>query len=191
MTPSSPSLAPMKSSLNCKGFTYLLAMVMVMIMGIMLGAVGQSWKTIIQREREEELIFRGHQYKDAITRWYTPRPGTGQHMKNTPLQDLKDLVQDPRSLTTVRHLRRLYTDPMTGKEWRVITDPNKGISGVASTSQAKPLKTGGFPDDLLDLSDKQHYSDWLFQYLPGGQQPKITGGQNPTQQRSPTGVMVP
>lgn len=175
----------MISSLNRKGFTYLMALMMVMVMGIMLSAVGQSWKTIMQREREEELIFRGRQYKDAITRWYTPRQGTGQHVA-TPLRDLKDLLQDPRTLTTVRYLRRLYTDPMTGKEWSVISDPSKGISGVASTSQAKPLKTGGFPDDLLDLSDKQHYSDWWFKYVPGGQQPKPS-----SQQKPPKSVMGP
>ena len=172
----SPSLAPMKSSLNRKGFTYLMAMMMVMVMGIMLSAVGQSWKTVMQREREEELIFRGRQYKDAITRWYTPRPGTGQHVA-TPLRELKDLQQDPRTLTTVRYLRRLYTDPMTGKDWNVISDPNKGITGIASTSEAKPLKTGGFPDDLLELSGKERYSDWLFVYVPSGtRQPLGTGG---------------
>lgn len=169
----------MKSSLNRKGFTYLLALVMVMVMGIMLSAVGQSWKTIMQREREEELIFRGRQYKDAITRWYNPRPGEHQA---TPLRDLKDLLQDPRTLTTVRYLRRLYTDPMTGKEWTVITDPNKGISGVASTSPAKPLKTGGFSDDLQDLSGKEKYSDWLFVYVPKGQQQNNKGSKVNNQQ---------
>ena len=165
----------MKSSLNRKGFTYLMALMMVMVMGIMLGAVGQSWKTIMQREREEELLFRGRQYKDAITRWYTPRPGTGQHVA-TPLRELKDLQQDPRTLTTVRYLRRLYTDPMTGKDWNVISDPNKGITGIASTSEAKPLKTGGFPDDLLELSGKERYSDWLFVYVPPGKTGGTTGG---------------
>lgn len=188
MTPSSPSLAPMKNNLNRSGFTYLMVMMMVMIMGIMLGAIGQSWKTIMQREREEELIFRGRQYKDAITRWYNPRPGTGQHVA-TPLRDLKDLLQDPRTLTTVRYLRRLYTDPMTGKEWSIVSDPNKGISGVASTSQAKPLKTGEFPDDLQDLSNKERYSDWLFVYVPAGQPQKAQTGQPPRSAGSPTDVM--
>ena len=184
MPPSSPSLAPMKNSLNRKGLTYLMVLMMVMIMGIMLGAVGQSWKTIMQREREEELIFRGRQYKDAITRWYNPRKD--EHAA-TPLRDLKDLVQDPRTLTTKRYLRRLYTDPMTDKEWSVITDPAKGISGIASSSKAKPLKTGGFPDDLLDLSDKQHYSDWLFVYVAKGQQPNT---RTPSQNRLPSGIMT-
>ena len=156
-------LPPMNrnSTINQNGFTYLLALVIIMIMGIMLGAVGQSWRTIVQRDREEELLFRGTQIKDAITRWYTPR-GT-QHAA-TPLRDLKDLLQDPRSLTTIRYLRRLYTDPMTGKEWMLISDPNKGILGVASTSALKPFKVGGFPDDLKELSDKNQYSEWRFVY---------------------------
>ena len=159
------------SRMNNKGFTYLIALMLIMIMGIMLGMVGQSWKTIVKREKEEELIFRGCQIRDAITRWYTPRPG--QHQP-TPLRDLKDLLQDPRSLTNVRYLRRMYTDPMTGKEWAIINDPNKGIQGVASTSGDKPLKTGGFPDDLQDFIEKQKYSDWKFMYVtPGSKQTGI------------------
>jgi len=161
----------MRKSLNTKGFTYLTALMIVMVMGVMLGVVGQSWKTIIQRDREEELLFRGRQYKDAITRWYAPRPG--QHIA-TPLRDLKDLLQDPRSVATVRYLRKLYTDPVSGKEWRIITDPNKGIQGVASASEAKPFKVSGFPDDLKELSDKTKYSDWVFMYTPPGAAPAGT-----------------
>jgi type II secretory pathway pseudopilin PulG len=149
-----------------------MALMMVMVMGIMLGAVGQSWKTIMQREREEELLFRGRQYRDAIKRWYNPRPGSGQHVA-TPLKELKDLTEDPRSLTKARYLRRLYTDPMTGKEWAIFSDPNKGISGVASTSQGKPLKTGGFPEDLKYLAGKEHYSDWIFGRYSGA---SVTSG---------------
>lgn len=157
--------------LSCKGFTYLTALLLIMIMGVMLGAIGQSWKTIMQREREEELLFRGTQYKDAITRWYKPRPG--QHIA-TPLRDLKDLLQDPRSLTTVRYLRRLYTDPVTGKDWNVISDPSQGIYGVASASSDKPFKIDGFPDVLADLAGKSAYSDWQFVYKKN-----VTPGASP------------
>ncbi len=151
----------MTKSLDCKGFTYLTALFLVMIMGIMLGMVGQSWKTIMQREREEELLFRGVQYRDAIARYYKPR---GLKQQTTPLRDLKDLLQDPRSLTTERYLRRLYPDPITGKEWSVIADPNKGISGVFSPSTQMPIKTGGFPDELSDFAGKTSYADWKFIY---------------------------
>lgn len=148
----------MISSLNSRGFTYLTALMLVMVMSIMLGIVGQSWKTVMQREQEEELLFRGMQYKEAITRWY--KPGS----KAKPLRELKDLLQDPYSLTTERYLRRLYTDPVTGKEWSVIADPNKGISGVYSPSTARPMKTGGFPDELSAFAGKESYSDWKFIY---------------------------
>jgi len=160
----------MKNKLKQKGgFTYLLALMIMVIMGFMLGIVGQSWKTILQRDREEVLLFRGTQIKQAIDRWYK--------IRKTPLRDLKDLVLDPNSLTKVRYLRRVYSDPMTGKEWTLISDPNKGITGVASTSTLKPFKVDGFPDDLKDLAGKNQYSDWKFVWKaavgPGTTPPKV------------------
>lgn len=151
---------------NQKGFTYLTAVIMVIIMGISLGAFRVSWRMIMKREREEELIFRGRQIRDAITRWYAPRPG--EHAA-TPLRDLKDLLKDPRTPQTVRHLRRLYNDPITNGDWALIVDPVKGIQGVASSSPDMPLKTDGFPDDLKDFAGKTRYSQWRFVYIPSGQ----------------------
>lgn len=155
----------MKNKLNRNGFTYLMALMLIMIMGVMLGVVGQSWKTIMQREREEELIFRGRQIKSAIEDWNNTK--NKQNHPPTKLNELEHLVKDPRVPSVKRRLRRIYKDPMTDKEWNLIIDPVKGIIGVASTSQAKPLKTGGFPDDLKDLTEKQKYSDWLFMTTPG------------------------
>jgi len=151
---------PLKSS---DGFTYLMALVIVVIMGIMLGGIGQSWQRVMKREREEELLFRGNQIRDAIARWNKPRPG--QHVA-TPLRDMQHLLSDPRSLSNVRYLRRLYTDPVTGKEWVPITDPVKGIIGVASSSEEEPLKQANFPDELNDFEGKTKYSDWQFVYRP-------------------------
>ena len=56
----------MKAIGNQNGFTYILALTVVMIMGIMLGMVGQSWETIKQRELEEELVFRGDQVAEVV-----------------------------------------------------------------------------------------------------------------------------
>lgn len=162
MTPSSPSSVPMKNNPGNGGFTYLMTLMLVVIMGIMLGMVGQSWKTVMKREREEELIYRGLQIRDAIKDW-----NDKENKKNPPptkLTELKHLVQDPRVASVKRRLRREYTDPITGKEWNLIMDPVLGIVGVASTSTEKPLKTGGFPDDLKELTEKQKYSDWKFIY---------------------------
>ncbi len=126
----------MKNMLNQNGFTFLAALMVVVIMGIMLGLTAQPWKTIMKREREQELLFRGLQYKKAIAAWNT-RPATpGATPKVIPLNDLKDLLLDPSSLQKTKYLRRLYKDPMTGKEWTIIKDMGgKGIIGVASTSE--------------------------------------------------------
>lgn len=188
---------PAKARKQCGGFTYLAVLILIIIMGIMLGAAGQQWSAYMKREREEELLFRGKQIVDAIYRWYNP----GQGMQAVVgLKDLKDLLKDPRSLSTVRHLRRLYTDPMTGEEWKVITGPVKGtaiigIIGVASKSDAKPLRqkniadlfalhrdppksistTGGYVQDMTNMfksfEGKQKYSEWQFVY---GAQPIYT-----------------
>jgi type II secretory pathway pseudopilin PulG len=139
----------MKSISNQNGFTYILALFVVMIMGIMLGLVGQSWKNIKQREKEKELLFRGSQIKEAIENWNNPNyPKPGGRLRH-PIMDLKDLLQDPYSLTKIKFLPqnyaadvdsknskcapdcaklRIYQDPMTGKEWTIIRG-NKDASG--------------------------------------------------------------
>jgi type II secretory pathway pseudopilin PulG len=148
---------------NRNGFTYLMALILIVIMGIMLGAVGQTWQTTMKREREAELLFRGSQIKAAITTWHTPGKG---RPPSSPLTDLKQLLEDPRTVDKVRYLRKLYTDPITGKEWGVVKDAQRGITGVFSSSDEKPLKVDNFPDDLKDLAGKEKYSDWRFVYAP-------------------------
>jgi len=78
---------PLRSS---AGFTYVTAIVMVVLMGIILSKGAQVWSMKMQREREVELIFRGTQVRDALRRWYklpvpvsgyvpqTATPATGQ-----------------------------------------------------------------------------------------------------------------
>ncbi|HLO26537.1 MAG TPA: type II secretion system protein [Geobacteraceae bacterium] len=153
---------PLKS---CAGFTFVGALVIVILIGIMMGAIGQSWQMTLQREREEELLFRGSQIRDAIGRWRKPPPGM---TVSTPLQDLKDLLEDPRSAQKVHYLRRLYKDPITNKDFAVIRDPVQGITGVASTSTDPPLKRANFPVELKEFGNKDKYSDWQFVYKAGG-----------------------
>jgi len=173
------------------GFTFIAAMIMVIIMGIMLGAVGQTWQMIMKRDKEAELLFRGGQYLDAIERWR--KPGHGKPPA-TPIKDLKDLVEDPRSLQKVHHLRKVYLDPITNKDFDVIKSPTKGIIGVASTSKEKPIKvdfknmTGAYKS----FDNKEKYSDWKFvptdlqKFIPGPTtvtglpgQPGLPPGQPP------------
>ena len=46
----------------------------------------------------------------------------------------------------LRHLRRLYRDPLTGSaDWGVVKGPDGGVIGVYSQAPGKPLKQDGFP----------------------------------------------
>jgi len=153
------------------GFTYIAALFMVVVMGIMLGATGQSMRVIMQREREKELIFRGLQYRDAIERW--SKKGT------MPLLDIKHLLKDPRSASGDKYLRQLYLDPVTGSEWKILKDPNLGIYGVASTSNDEPFKQGNFPEVIKAFEEKKKYSEWEFVFK---RQPTAPKGAKPATQ---------
>jgi type II secretory pathway pseudopilin PulG len=147
---------------NC-GVTYLAALMIVVVMGILLGKAGQTWTAAMQREREEELLFRGLQIQRALQKWHQPR--SGEHVA-TKLTNLNDLLKDPRTPQTVHHLRRLYRDPVSKKDWLLIMDPTKGIVGVKPDSDAAPLKQNGFSGELNTLAGKQKYRDWEFRYRP-------------------------
>lgn len=154
------------------GFTLIVAMTAVVIIGIMLGATGQSWKMFMKREREEELLFRGMQYQAAIERWYNPNPPKlapgvpkprGNDPSTRPLKDLKYLLQDPNSPGPKPYLRRLYTDPVTNRDFEPFIE-NGAITGVRSTSEEAPVKMGNFPETLKELEGKTTYKEWVFVY---------------------------
>ncbi len=186
----SVSLRVLKSS---GGFTYIAVLVLVVIMGIVVGAASQSWTMLMKREREKELLFRGKQIVEAIARWQNPPAVAGRAVPPVrPLNDLKDLLTDPNSLTKVHYLRRdpttAYNDPITGKDWEMIKIAGRGIVGVKSKSDDEPVKQSGFLEMSYPLDPakdaylitmyknfegKKKYSEWEFVWSPQ------TAGQAP------------
>lgn len=154
------------SQTHQRGAILLVLMVMVVVMGLAAGMAGQSWRSTMQREREAELLWRGQQYQQAIASYYVVQKGP----RNFPAQ-LDDLLRDPRFPNVVRHLRKLYKDPMTGQDWDLITDPAKRIIGVHSRSELEPFRQDGFPKSLEKLKGKQSYREWMFVYTPSKGQP--------------------
>jgi type II secretory pathway pseudopilin PulG len=146
------------------GFTYLSALIVVVISGIALTAASEYWSTIAKREREKELLFRGDRIRRAIASYYKGGPaGKPESYPGT----LSDLLKDPRSLKTLRHLRKLYRDPMTKDGvWGLVLAEGGGIKGVFSKSTQKPLKTGDFPIDYQSFEKAKTYSEWKFIYNP-------------------------
>jgi type II secretory pathway pseudopilin PulG len=143
-----------------KGFTYLTVLFVVAMMAGGLALAGEVWHTSAMREKEAELLHVGNEYRKAIERYYVSGPK--QYPKN-----LADLVRDPRQPGVVRHLRRLYPDPVTGKEeWGLVKSNDGGIAGVHSLSEAAPLKTAGFAVRDAAFEGKTKYADWQFVYAP-------------------------
>jgi len=157
------------------GFTYTALLVAIVILGISMGAAGKYWSHVLQREKEEELLFRGEQYRLAIERYYSAK------VPNAFPQNIEDLLADNRTATGRRHLRQKYKDPITGEDFELFRDLTKGnrITGVYSKSEREPLKKTGFPDTSTIYSDfegKMQYKEWKFLYAPQqGPLSRVTG----------------
>lgn len=164
------------------GFTYLGLLIAMTIIGIMTGIVGPSWRAASKAEKERELIWRGHQFRNAIMLYAQARkvPAAMLAAGGVPLPaELNDLLKDPRSAGVKRYLRQIYIDPMTGKDdWVLVLGDNGRIKGVHSASDAETLKTDNFDLVDSDFKGKTKYSEWIFEYKPGapGQAP-LTGTQ--------------
>jgi len=145
------------------GFTLLGLLFLVAGLGVAMAALGTVWHSAAQREKERDLLFVGDQYRRAIESfWSVPLPeGTPRRLP----KHFAELLLDPRFPNTVRHLRRLYRDPMTGgAEWGLLKGPDGGIAGVVSLSDGKPFKRANFPSAYARFEDAQSYRDWVFQF---------------------------
>ena len=90
-----------------KGYIILLLMFAVFVISIGLMVAVPVWQTQIQREKEEELIFRGKQYIEAIRLFQQKKPGAFP-------REFDELVEE-------KCIRQLYKDPMTENgSWNVI-----------------------------------------------------------------------
>jgi type II secretory pathway pseudopilin PulG len=146
------------------GFSYITVLFVVAILAGGLALTGEVWHTAALREKEAELLHIGHQYRKAIERYYLNGP------RQYP-RHLTDLLKDPRKPTTERYLRRLYSDPITGKdEWGVVKAPDGGIMGVYSLSERKPLKSASFRGRDKAFEKAETHADWKFVYAPPVQQ---------------------
>jgi len=182
---------------NQQGFTFLTVVFAVVIIGISLSVAGQQWRTIVLRDKEEELLYRGDQIKHAIEAYYRDRPGTGTPAVSRPgvaagmnfyptcgmegNDCFKELLGDPTSHKK-RYLRKAYKDPITNGDWLLIVTTNNRLMGVHSKSSSQPFKKSNFPEEYKCFEEAQAYADWVFRFIPVGTQP---GGETATLEEEP------
>src|SRR4051794_38554739 len=90
------------------GYAMAALLVALGVMAILATAAMPVWHQITQREKEEELVFRGNQYVRAI-RLFTAKAGPGVLPPN-----LDVLVQQ-------RYLRKKFKDPVTGQDFDLLS----------------------------------------------------------------------
>ena len=166
-----------------RGYAMAALLVAMGVMAVMLTVAMPVWKQMAQREKEEELIFRGQQYVRAIGRFE-------RKYANTPPPTVDVLIQE-------RFLRKKYKDPISSQDFvpilaagaaavgapgsaqgglggatppsrpgqpvSGITDGRGGIIGVTSSSKALSLRI---------YNGATHYNQWRFVYV----QPAATPG---------------
>lgn len=160
------------------GYSLVILMLALFVLAIGLLIAVPVWTTQIQREKEEELIFRGKQYVEAVRLYLAKNPATFP-------KSIDDLVRG-------RFLRRAYKDPMTrdGK-WDLVLIYGAGVPrrpgqpAVAARPGARVSQVLVVPQDNLSAVDNprllgvvssstkksfriynegESYDQWLFFY---------------------------
>jgi len=156
------------------GFAYLAALFLVAIMGILLAATGVVWSTVQKRDKERDLLFVGHEFRNAIAAYYLRTPGTVKRYPNS----FEDMLKDNRQLAIVRHLRRVYKDPITAQSnWGIVRAPDGGIMGIFSLSAEPTVKRNGFMQQDSGFENANNYQGWRFVFEPESLSKKNPGAK--------------
>ena len=121
-----------------RGYAMAVLLVSMSIMAVMMMVAMPVWKQMVQREKEEELIFRGQQYVHAIALFQ--RKTANAYPPNIDL-----LVRE-------RYLRKKYKDPITNDDFLPLPvgaapggvgAGQQGGPGTAARGQTGSPATGG------------------------------------------------
>ncbi|MBL8472320.1 MAG: type II secretion system protein [Rhodocyclaceae bacterium] len=122
---------------GARGYTYVLLLFAVAALGATMAGAAQLWATNAKRSREQELLFIGGEFSRALQSY---RDAGGDGAQSYPAK-LEDLLEDRRKSVLLRHLRRIYVDPVTRKaEWGTVLRDGR-VVGVYSLAHGKPLST--------------------------------------------------
>lgn len=143
-----------------QGFVYVWVLLSVALLGVGLTVAVEVDSMVTRRDQEMALLDIGRQFRNALRTYQEASEPTEGNLRYP--KTLAELLDDKRSGTTKRHLRKLFVDPITGqKEWGFILIEGR-IVGVHSLSRARPIKRDGFdPEDQM-FRGVESYSDWVF-----------------------------
>jgi type II secretory pathway pseudopilin PulG len=128
-----------------RGYTLAAALTLLAIMAIFLTLALPLWSRVKQRDNEEELIFRGKEYMEAIGRYQ---------------QKFGALPPDLETLQKLKMIRRLYPDPMTKSgKWKLIhpgdLSPVTGQAGQIGGGKTSDIPTAGQTQEEFEQQQAQ------------------------------------
>jgi type II secretory pathway pseudopilin PulG len=113
-----------------RGYLMVALLVAISIMGIMMSAALPAWRTLAQREKEAELIFRGEQYARAIGLFQ-------RRYANASPPNLDVLINE-------KFLRKKYKDPITNEDFQLV-GVGGAVPGLAGDGRQTQAPTGANP----------------------------------------------
>jgi type II secretory pathway pseudopilin PulG len=122
----------MPKAIRQRGYALLIMLLILTLAAIAATAAAPSIVFKLKRDQEEELIHRGEQYSRAIRR-YAKRNG------KFPLSP-EDLLGDGN----IKYIRKLYKDPITGKDFRLLHLKDiPAVGGATNLNSSAPQQGGG------------------------------------------------
>ena len=119
--------------LRQRGYNLVALVVLLVVMSIAVTVALPMWSTVVRREREAELLFRGWQYAEAI------RVFQGRHGR-LPVR-LEELFE-----VRPRALRQLWEDPLSDSgEWEPILAGSPSQTPVGGSAGGRVVAGGVAP----------------------------------------------
>jgi type II secretory pathway pseudopilin PulG len=159
-----------------QGYVLLALLLMMALIAIAATIIAPDIVFDIKRDREEELVHRGVQYTRAVRRYVK---ATG-HYPNS----LNDLT----SSAGQRWIRRLYKDPITGKDFRLLhmSDVQPGVGIGSSNPQNQSAGIGsGFANPAQNANAQSLNTTANSPATPAPNDAQMSGNGDPSSQPSP------
>jgi len=133
-----------------RGFTMALLLAMAVVMVILTAKAVPLARTVVQRDQEAELVFRGEAIANAL-RIYKAKTGAYP-------TDLNDLMKAKPHI-----LRRVYKDPMTREgDWDYIYQVQPGATGDTTGLPIVGVRSKSMKDSIRVYQNKTLIHDWIF-----------------------------
>jgi type II secretory pathway pseudopilin PulG len=160
-------------------------LVSLAVIGVIVGMAMPVWRTVVQREREEELIFRGRQYARAIQLFqrkyanaYPPnvdvlveqrflrkkykdpvsKDGEFQILYQSTLAQRPGGVGAQAGVSAMNPTGAGQSGPAAGSSFGTqVAGPQGGVVGVASKNKKRSIRV---------YNGRSAYSEWQFIWVP-------------------------